>query len=190
MSNIRKQKARGNRSDTWHLGGSRWRSVYRGIVKRVKRVKSSGKNHYTTVVTSRQFEVSAFQTKKKKMWFSRDLSWKNSVFLQFFFSSMQVLTLHRHYVERNTRSCTKERITEIWRDNKLIVDSTEKSVTIDKTVSLSLSLFFFSLSYFFPCNSASSSKISIYCRMFVRRPTQIERFFICTRRNKHERSCE
>ena len=59
---------------------------------------------------------------------------------------MQVLTLHRHYVERNTRSYTKERITEIWRDNKLIVDSTEKSVTIDKTVSLSLSLsLFFSL---------------------------------------------
>lgn len=128
--------------------------------------------------------------KKKKCDFPATYLEKTVCFCNFFFSSMQVLTLHRHYVERNTRSYTKERITEIWRDNKLIVDSTEKSVTIDKTVSLSLSLFFFSLSYFFPCNSASSSKISIYCRMFVRRPTQIERFFICTRRNKHERSCE
>lgn len=149
MSNIRKQKPRGNRSDTWHLGSRR--SVYRGIVKRVSVLNQAGKI-ITTVVTSRQFEASAFQTKKCD--FPVTYLEKTVCFCNFFFvnASFDIASPLRWVY---TRSYTKERITEIWRDNKLIVGSTEKSVTIDKTVSL---FFFFSYFFLYKCLFIVSSK--------------------------------
>lgn len=180
MSNIRKQKPRGNRSDTWHLGSRR--SVYRGIVKRISVLNQAGKI-ITTVVTSRQFEASAFQTKKCD--FPVTYLEKTVCFCNFFFvnASFDIASPLRWVY---TRSYTKERITEIWRDNKLIVGSTEKSVTIDKTVSL---FFFFRI---FFCVSASSSfhrNFDILSNVCSSSNTDRE-VFICTRRNKHERSCE
>lgn len=180
MSNI-KQKSRGNHFDTWHLGSRR--SVYCGIVKRVSVLNQAGKI-ITTVVTSRQFEASAFQTKKCD--FPVTYLEKTVCFCNFFFvnASFDIASpLRWVYI----RSYTKERITEIWRDNKLIVGSTEKSVTIDKTVSL---FFFFRIFFCVTVPLHRFIKISIYCRMFIRYPTQIDRFLSFTRRNKHERSCE